>query len=496
VKKREVALCLIAAAALSASFLLFSLRRGYILYSGDAAAHLNIARRLTDSRNPGWEQLGTVWLPLPHLLMAPLARYDSWWRNGLAGAIPAAAFFVAGACFLFAAVRRATGSRAAAVTAAAAYALNPNLLYLQSTPMTEPIFLGLVAAAVYFGVRRSAAGAGLALLAATLTRYEAWFLLPFFALFFLAARSWKAAALFLLLASAGPLYWLGHNRYYYSDPLEFYRGPHSAKAIYQRGIERGYARHPGDGDLRTASRYYLHAMELALGRPLVWTSAAGLVLVLLRASTRPLALLALPAPFYILCIHSGGTPLLLPDLYYQSYYNTRYALAALPACAAAAGAVVGVLPRPWLRAPVAAVLLAPGLGGWLLPPTVESWICWKEAEVNSRGRREWTAQAAAFFRQAWRPGDGILTASGDVLAVYQSAGIPLRETTNDSFGPAYLPALHRPDLFLRDRWMVCLAGDPLSFLLSNPRRYAQLAERVATFTADREPVVEIYRKRP
>jgi hypothetical protein len=491
-----VLLCAALAALISAAFLLFSLRRGYTLYYGDAAAHLNIARRLTDSRNPGWEQLGTVWLPLPHLLVAPLARHDWLWRNGLAGALPSAFFFVLGAAFLFAAVRRTTQSLAAGVTAAAAFGLNPNLLYLQSTPMTEPISLGLAAAAVYFAVRRSVLGAGLALLLATLTRYDAWVLLPFFALFFLLVRSWKAAALFLLLSSLGPLYWLAHNGYYYSDPLEFYRGPHSAKAIYQRGLERGYARHPGDGDLRTASRYYRHAMELAIGRPLVWAAAAGLAVALLRVSTRPLALLALPVPFYILSIHSGGTPLFVPDLYHQSYYNTRYALAALPACAASAGVVVGLLRRPWLRLPAAAVLLGLGLGGWLLRPSVESWICWKESEVNSRGRRQWTAQAAAFFRQAWRPGDGIFTASGDVLAVYQSAGIPLRETTNDGFGPAYLPALHRPDLFLRERWIVCLAGDRLSFLLTNPRRYAQVAERVATFTADREPVIEIYRKRP
>ena len=40
--------------------------RGYVLYYGDAEAHLNIARRIVDSRTPGPEQIGTVWLPLPH----------------------------------------------------------------------------------------------------------------------------------------------------------------------------------------------------------------------------------------------------------------------------------------------------------------------------------------------------------------------------------------------------------------------------------------------
>lgn len=493
---KEVATCLALAALLSAAFLLFSDTRGYTLYYGDAAAHLNIARRLSDGRAPGYEQLGTVWLPLPHLLMAPLARYGSLWRSGLAGALPAALFFVLGTGFLYAAVRHATGSRAAAITAAALFAGNPNLLYLQSTPMTEPIFLGLLAAAIYFTVRGSALGAGFALLLATLTRYDGWFLLPFFALFFLLARSAKAAVLFLLLASLGPIYWLAHNQYIYSDALEFYHGPHSARAIQQRGLDRSYARHPGDHDLRTAARYYRHAMELALGRPLLWAAAAGIALALVRKSTRPLALLALPVPFYVLSIHSGGTPLFLPDLYPHSYYNTRYALAALPACAAAAGVLAGLLPRPALRVMAAIALLTAGLGGWLLHPSVQSWVTWKESEANSRGRRQWTEQAAEFFGHAWRPDDGIFTASGDVLAVYQAAGIPLRETLNDGYGPAYLPALQRPDLFLREHWIVCIAGDPMSFLLTNPRRYAHLAERVASFTGDREPVIEIYRKLP
>ena len=40
-----------------------------------------------------------------------------------------------------------TGS-AAAVAAAAVFALNPNVLYLQATPMTEPLLLALTTVAV------------------------------------------------------------------------------------------------------------------------------------------------------------------------------------------------------------------------------------------------------------------------------------------------------------------------------------------------------------
>jgi len=62
-------------------------RTGSTLYAGDGEAHLNIARRIVDSRTPGWSQVGTTWLPLPHLLMIPLVRNDWMWRTGLGGAI-------------------------------------------------------------------------------------------------------------------------------------------------------------------------------------------------------------------------------------------------------------------------------------------------------------------------------------------------------------------------------------------------------------------------
>ena len=128
-------------------------------------------------------------------------------------------------------------------------------------------------------------------------------------------------------------------------------------------------------------------------------------------------------------------------------------------------------------------------------PTVESWICWKESEVNSHGRRQWTHQAAEFFRENYRPGDGILTAFGDVMAIYQAVGIPLRETLHDGNFLQWQPVVNRPDLLLRERWVVAIAGDAISFNFTNPQRFARLCERVAEFTAEKEPVIEIYRRK-
>src|SRR5437868_3837869 len=76
------------AVLLSFVALLISFSRGYLLLYGDAVAHLGIARRILDSRNPGLIQLGGVWLPLPHLLMLPFVQKLEWWQNGLAGTWP------------------------------------------------------------------------------------------------------------------------------------------------------------------------------------------------------------------------------------------------------------------------------------------------------------------------------------------------------------------------------------------------------------------------
>ena len=110
----ELALVFILLAAIGGWATVSVNHSGWTLYYGDADAHLNIARRVIDSRRPGYDQIGTVWLPLPHLLMLPLVRNDQLWRSGLAGGITSSACFVCAGVFLFAAIRRAAQSSAVA----------------------------------------------------------------------------------------------------------------------------------------------------------------------------------------------------------------------------------------------------------------------------------------------------------------------------------------------------------------------------------------------
>ncbi len=147
----------------------------------DAKAHLVVARRVFDSLTPSWEQFGAVWLPLPHVLNVVPVQIDWMYRTGASAiAISIASYAVTVAC-VAAIVRKANGTRTGAILAAALFALNPNVLYLQSTPMTEPLLFALSALVVLhltewvvsdeLRIRRAA---GWTIVAACLTRYEAW----------------------------------------------------------------------------------------------------------------------------------------------------------------------------------------------------------------------------------------------------------------------------------------------------------------------------------
>src|ERR1700722_1888755 len=131
-------------------------RNGDVLLYGDAVAHINIARRVFDSQTPGLLQLGTVWLPLPHLLMTPFIFVDSMWQKGAGGSIPSMVAYVFGVVGIFRFVRgileKDPRSKAVAGAGAAAaafsYGANPNLLYMQATALTGSLYIPLFISAL------------------------------------------------------------------------------------------------------------------------------------------------------------------------------------------------------------------------------------------------------------------------------------------------------------------------------------------------------------
>ncbi len=167
---------------------------------GDGLAHMEGARRIFDSTTPGYEEIGSVWLPLYHLICAPLAQNDFLWRTGLAGGIVSSIAFALTAYLLFRLAAELNQNVSAGLLALAGVLLCPSLLYLASTPLTEPLALLWAVLVVYAlfryaqsGSWKALVGAALAAFAGTLTRYEGWNILPFAVLlvFFLRPLSWR-----------------------------------------------------------------------------------------------------------------------------------------------------------------------------------------------------------------------------------------------------------------------------------------------------------------
>jgi len=495
----ELGLVLACLGVLSAAAGMLVNHFGWTLYYGDAEAHLNIARRILDSRTPGYDQIGTSWLPLPHLLALALVGNDRLWRSGLAGAIPSSICFVLAGGFLFAAIRRATESSAAACTAVGLFALNPNLLYLEATPMTEPVFLAGFMAVLYFTVRFrdtqslwAVTGAAIASLAASLSRYEGWFLIPFATIYFLFAakrRRLLAVLIFGTVASLAPLYWLVHNWWLYGNPLEFYNGPYSAKAINQRS-----GPYPGQQDWKKAWLFFRTVTEMCAGWGVLIVAVAGLFGVIFKRVFWPLLLAVLPAGFYLWSMYAGGAAIFVPQLWFNSYYNTRYGLAALPLLAIAGAGTTLLAVGRW-RVLVALAAIGIGIMPWLIERRPDAWICWKESQVNSEGRRAWTREAAQALASEYKRGAGIFTTFGDLTGILRESGIPLRDALHDGNEPAWMAAIARPNLFLHEEWAIAVAGDAVATTVqrttfkTGPRYHLK-----RTIIIKGAPVIEIYKR--
>ena len=478
---------------------------GWLLYYGDAEAHLNNARRVIDSLSPGIEQLGSVWLPLTHVLMLPFVACNTLWQTGLAGTISSSVCFIAATTFLFAATRRLTGSPAIGAVAAALFALNPNLLYLQAIPMSEPVFLMALTGLFYFLVRFherqsviSVVGAGGMALAATLTRFEGWLLFPFAAIILVAkarGRGKWSGAIFLAIGVLGPLAWVTYNWWVTGNALEFYNGPYSPQAI-QGGIP-----YPGQGNWRLAVTYLLSAAEYVSGRQLFLIGCAGCIVLISRRMVWPVVLLAAPPLLVVYSIHSGSTPIQLPGMPYpEGLYNTRYGISVHPLLSFAAAGMMMSAARQWRRAALWLVPLAV-IAPWFLKPSPWDWIVWREARKNSEARLAWTTEAAYYFKTHLRPGDTIFTGSGDVDGIFREAGIPLVQTLSVDNGLFWDAARLRPDLFLRCPWAVVLLtpkrdddGDRVKIAIELSRQRSVDYELVHEIKSADGKVVEIYHR--
>src|SRR5947207_11916461 len=110
---RDHLIVAVIAALISVNAFLYFLYRDQTYVHIDAIAHVNKARGLFDNFELGLRNLGTIWLPLPHLLIAPLAAIGTLWKSGAAGSLVSVACFVGTSLFLYSTALAWSGSRIA-----------------------------------------------------------------------------------------------------------------------------------------------------------------------------------------------------------------------------------------------------------------------------------------------------------------------------------------------------------------------------------------------
>jgi len=366
------------------------------------------------------------------------------------------------------------------------------LIYLQSTAMTEPLYLALfIWAVVYFtefaqqvhaneeSAKRNASlsliKCGWCLFGACLTRYDGWFLAVTMCI--AAFWVWRNVRLsggrvsglgkFVLLAAAGPILWLTYNAVVYRNPLEFANGPYSARAIEQKTATPESPSHPGASNLPVAFSFFLKSAELNVATADVvqklWVALVllGLVMTLVfDPRLWPLLLLWVPLPFYMLSISYSGVPIFLPVWWPHSFYNLRYGLELLPAFAVfvalAANFAMGLVSqRPARTAIGVAVLLL--VAGSYVSVWREGPACLSEAQVNSRDRIALETELAEYLEKLPRDST-LLMYLGEHVGALQIAGIRLNRVINEGN--------HRP-------WKKPSDPDGLwERALANPRQYA------------------------
>ena len=457
---------LFGAIAASASAIMWSWTHHALLNYGDAVAHLHIARRVFDCHEPRLSQLGSVWLPLPHILLLPFVQVYSWWANGIAGIVPSALAYIAACAGLYRLARKWMTPAASAI-ALAFFAVNPNMLYLQTTAMTEPLFVCEMIWMIVWLVEwrsgldndpnhgeRKLKWIALVLVAAIFTRYDGWIL---------ALISWTSIGVWLLrrgqlrsrvfwaasvVIVAAPIVWFVYNVVAFGDWLEFARGPYSAKAIELRTASHGAGPpHPGWHNPWVALLFFVKASEMdaaavAWGNTLLIVSVLGTVWAWFTSRRKAFdwaLLLWLPVPFYAYSVAYGSVPIFLPPWWPHSWYNTRYGMELLPALALGVGFAAALLLaamrefKPgWEKVAAALLFALVALNAWQL--VRERPLAYVEGTKNIEAHRPYQLSIPPALRAllARRPNATILMETSVDPQIVALTGIPLRQTINEA----------------------------------------------------------------
>src|SRR5262249_25933648 len=358
----------------------------------DGIAHVNIARKVVDSsEHTLWRQylqIGSPWLPVHTVLMLPLVWNDFFWRTGLAGSLVSMAAFVVAAVSMYLLAwdlyaTRDKRTHLLPLITAGVFVFNPAVVYMQATPMTESLFIAVLATAVLMLYRWSRkqttarlVAAAIAIMIATLTRYEAWPVAALSVALVLlysegrAPERLRSAALYSGVVLIGPLYWLWHNWAIFGNPFEFLTGPYSARGLFSQnratlGWSTIFVGHP-----LLDIVLMLISAAVCVGPLVILLSAGGVARLAARRRSRilnegMLLLLAVPFIFHVVSLYRGEIQVFPISAF--GLLNVRYGLPTVLPVALLVPGIISLNKPGSLRLQTGLVLAAAVLQyGWLL----------------------------------------------------------------------------------------------------------------------------------
>lgn len=473
---------------------------GLTLVYNDAMSHINISRLVVDNQEPGMAQIGSVWLPLNHILPLLFVWNDWAWKTGIAGSIFSMASYVISVLAISKTVFHLTRNHAAALVGGLAFATNLNILYLQTTPLTEPLYIVLFALSTLvftlYLIRKNNAKylllLGIIGFLQVITRYDGWFVVGIQAIVIainelvLSKKTMQELigklVLFGLPVFFGISLWLLWNATIFGNPLYFAYGEYSAHA-QQRVIEEN-AGLLTKGNIITSLSVYAFAMLHNIGIFTIILSVIGAVLFFTRKlytsmQKKALFLLVLLSPiiFNILALFIGFSTITVPEFLASSsdvaWFNVRYGLLALPFVAILAGLVVSKTKGSIIL--VSMILL------------LQSIIMYNTGIVTildgTSGASSFNNHAVSSMLQtSVQQDDTILMSVGVFNPVAFSSNIKLRQIIHEGVSHKWSDALHNPQVHAD--WIVMSSnpkrGDPVRIGLETTyaNTYLQHFEKV------------------
>lgn len=509
------------------------LQNGLGLAYNDARSHLDIGRRVVEGLKPGVAQLGSVWLPLDHILMIPLIWNDWLWHSGLAGAAQNMFSFVATAFIIYLFLKELSVSLLGRCLGVLVFVANINVLYLQSTAMTELLLLLTMTLGCYelllwhkYENNLNLVKSAFWIMLATLTRYDGWFLLAwatglvalhtfskplvdirtntilgknlktkiinfltFFRQSFVSVyeRTEGTTILFLTLGALGIVLWFAWNLIIFNDPLYFALGPFSAHAQQQQLSEAGVL--ATKGDLLLSLKVYLYAlMYNSYTFPTLFALVGIAILWLDRKLTFAikLATSALLAPlfFNILALFLGFSVLFVQGISGDTWFNVRYGIMLMPSIAIFVGYLVDR--ANYLKS------LAIGLLVFVLffAFANNDAVTIDDARVGSSQKN--VSEVSGYLNaHALNKTGFILISAASHDAIIFSSGLPMKRFIHEGTGNYWLNATALPDQWAR--WIVVRTYDDNDTTWKAIKKTAGLAKfnLVAKY-----PFADVYELKP